>query len=97
MIITPHSIPTRRVISSADSYSRASAVESWLSLGWGTMTRLDIEPAHCGDPDCDADHGFTGSTTADDITIRMSQAADGAANLDRLVAFGTALQRLTGR
>ncbi|WP_446721285.1 DUF5998 family protein [Luteococcus sp. H101] len=72
-------------------------IETWLTLGWGTMRRIDLEPASCPDPTCEADHGYTGSVIGDDITIRMSAAADGADKVARLVDFATSLQRLTGR
>ena len=75
----------------------SAAVETWLSITWGAVRRVDLEPATCGDPSCDADHGFTGTLVADDLTMRMSSAADGADSVDRLAAFGTALQQVTGR
>ena len=31
----------------------------------------------CADPDCDADHGYEGTITGDDIALRISAAADG--------------------
>ena len=27
--------------------------ETWLTVGWGTMRRLDLEQASCEDPDCE--------------------------------------------
>ncbi|HSN12348.1 MAG TPA: DUF5998 family protein, partial [Propionibacteriaceae bacterium] len=54
-------------------------------------------PAGCEDPTCEADHGYTGTLTADDLTVRMSAAADGVENVARLVSFGVELQRRTGR
>lgn len=88
-----------RIVSRPESYGTpASRVEeAWLTAGWGTMRRADLEPAGCGDPDCEADHGYMGTFTSDDLTVRMSAAADGAENVERLVAFATALQRRTGR
>lgn len=71
--------------------------ETWLSIGWGAMRRIDIEPATCTDPNCEADHGYTGNVVADDLTIRMSVAADGADRVTRLIRFGTELQRVVGR
>ncbi|SDR83926.1 DUF5998 family protein [Microlunatus soli] len=71
--------------------------ETWLSIGWGAMRRLDLEPAACTDPNCEADHGYTGNLVADDLTIRMSAAADGPERVARLIRFGTELQRATGR
>lgn len=75
----------------------SEVVETWLTLGWGTMRRMDLEPAACPDPTCEADHGYTGTVVGDDITIRMSAAADGADKVGRLVAFATGLQRLLGK
>lgn len=75
---------------------RSSLQETWLSVHWGTMRRLDLEPAHCGDPNCDADHGYGGTVSADDLTVRLSVAADGRPAVDRLVAFATRLQVATG-
>lgn len=88
-----------RSVSAPQHYGSAQSqvIETWLTLGWGTMRRLDLEPAACADPTCEADHGYTGSMVGDDITIRMSAAADGADKVQRLVDFATGLQRLTGR
>ena len=38
------------------------------------MRRIDLEQAGCADPDCEADHGYTGSMAGDDLTVRMSAA-----------------------
>lgn len=85
-------ITVSRVLSHPERYgsAEASVVETWLTLTWDAVRRLQIVPAHCGDPSCTADHGFDG----EDITIRMSPAADGAENVQRLVEFAGALQRL---
>ena len=49
---------------------------------------------HLRDPQCEADHGFTGALVGDDLTVRMSAAADGADRVARLVALRRrALQR----
>ncbi len=71
--------------------------ETWLSIGWGAMRRVDLEPAGCSDPNCEADHGYTGNLVADDLTIRMSLAADGADRVGRLIRFATDLQRAAAR
>ncbi len=71
--------------------------ETWLSVGWGAMRRLDLEQATCSDPQCEADHGYTGTLAGDDLTVRMSVAADGADRVARLVRFATTLQRAAGR
>ncbi len=92
------SVALTQVVAHPERYGsrRAAVTETWLTVGWGTMRRLDLEPAHCGDPGCDADHGYSGSLAADDLTVRMSAAADGAPNVARLVAFASRLQTATG-
>ena len=89
-------ITMSRVLSHPERYgsAEASVVETWLTLTWDAVRRLQIVPAHCGDPSCTADHGFDGEAVGEDITIRMSPAADGAENVQRLVEFAGALQRL---
>ena len=34
--------------------------ELTLTIGWGAVSRVDLEPATCGDPQCEADHGMIG-------------------------------------
>ena len=48
-----------------------------LTIGWNALSHIELEPAHCGDENCEADHGYTGTMTADDLTLRVSEAADG--------------------
>ncbi len=71
------------------------AQEVMLSIGWGSMSRIELEVATCGDPQCDADHGFTGTVTADDYSLRMSQAGDGPRGPDQALAFAAALSAAT--
>ena len=89
-------ITVSRVLSHPERYgsAEASVVETWLTLTCDAVRRPQIVPAHCGDPSCTADHGFDGEAVGEDITIRMSPAADGAENVQRLVEFAGALQRL---
>ena len=62
-----------------------------LTLGWGAVSRLDLEPATCSDPDCEGDHGYTGTSTADDLSVRVSEAGDGPDGVVQALAFATAL------
>jgi hypothetical protein len=66
-----------------------------LTIGWGGIDRIDLEPATCSDPNCDADHGYTGVVAADDFSLRLSSAADGPAAVDRLLAFADTLSART--
>jgi hypothetical protein len=72
-----------------------SVHEVMLSIGWGAVSRVELEVATCGDPECEADHGFTGTLAADDYSLRMSQAGDGPRGPDQLVAFAEALSAAT--
>ncbi len=93
-----NSVALSQVVSHPERYgSRRSEIsETWLTIVWGTMRRIDLEPAHCGDPNCDADHGLTGMLAGDDLTVRISAAGDGEAKVAQLIEFATALQLATG-
>ncbi len=84
-----------RVVSDPAAFQpgAANVYESWLTVGWGAVRRLDLEQAGCSDPQCEADHGYSGTLVGDDLTVRMSAAADGAERVDRLARFSSALQR----
>lgn len=69
--------------------------EAVVTLGWGGVNRIDMEPAACSDPDCTADHGYTGGFASDDFSLRVSAAADGADAVDRLLHFADCISALT--
>jgi hypothetical protein len=69
--------------------------EAVLTIGWGGVSRIDLEPAGCSDPECDADHGYTGVLASDDFSLRVSAAADGTDAVDGLLAFAEALSART--
>jgi len=69
--------------------------EAVLTIGWGGIDRIDLEPATCSDPNCEADHGYTGVVASDDFSLRLSSAADGQAAVDRLLAFAETLSAST--
>ena len=76
---------------------RPEVREAVLTIGWGMVSRMDLEPAVCPDPDCTADHGYTGTMSGDDFSIRASVAADGPDAVPSLLHFAAHLQRLTRR
>ncbi len=93
-----NTVALTRVITNPERYrSDDQAYEAWLSVSWGAMRRIDLEPAGCADPNCEADHGLTGSMVPDDLVVRMSVAADGAERVGGLVRFSTILQHVSGR
>lgn len=69
--------------------------EAVVTIGWGGINRVDLEPASCSDPQCDADHGYTGVLASDDFSLRVSAAADGRAAVDRLLGFAESLSAAT--
>ena len=71
--------------------------ELTLTLGWGAVSRVDLLPATCGDSSCEADHGYEGTISADDIALRVSGTADGAQALDDAIAFARDLSAATAR
>ena len=90
------SVVVTRVISDPASYRPGTApVELVLTLGWGAVNRLDVEPARCSDPSCEADHGYTGTAANDDFTVRVSEAADGSNVVQQALAFAEALSSAT--
>lgn len=68
-----------------------------LTLGWGTVSRLDLVPAVCADPNCEGDHGYEGTVASDDISLRITAEADGADALSRALAFAQQLSARLGR
>ncbi len=92
------SVVINRVIRDPASVSGPMAIiEVVLTIGWGAVSRIELEVASCGDPSCDADHGFTGSTSNDDFSMRVSEAADGPLVVEELLAFAAELSRASVR
>ena len=90
------SVVVSRVVANPESYTPGALPrEVVLTIGWGAVSRIDLEPAACGDPSCEADHGYTGSSTADDLSLRVSEAADGPDAVRETLAFAEALSAAT--
>lgn len=86
------------VVSSPATYEPGSlGRELTLTLGWGAVSRIDMIPAACGDPNCEADHGYEGTVTTDDIGLRISADADGEPALAQAMSFARALSAAIGR
>jgi hypothetical protein len=92
------SVVVSRTVTSPASYRIGDpAREVVLTVGWGAMSRVDLEPAGCGDPDCEADHGYTGTLTSDDFSLRVSEAADGGRRVEDMLDFARTLSAATVR
>ncbi|WP_030902662.1 DUF5998 family protein [Streptomyces sp. NRRL F-5126] len=90
------SVVVSRVVANPESYTPGALPrEVVLTIGWGAVSRIDLEPAACGDPDCEADHGYTGNSTADDLSLRVSEAGDGIDAVRETLSFAQALSEAT--
>jgi len=67
--------------------------ELTLGIAWSGGARLDLGPAGCGDPQCQADHGYTGQSVREDLVLRVSVDAEGPARLAEAHDFATQLRR----
>jgi hypothetical protein len=68
-----------------------------LNVNWGAIAHIDLEPASCADESCDLDHGYTGAITAEPLTLRVSQTADGPEPVAALINFANVLSEATTR
>jgi len=96
------SVVVNRMVANPASYAgnpipAPGANEVVLTIGWGGVGRLDLEPAACADPQCEADHGYTGVLASDDFSIRVSAAADGKDAVANLLTFTKSLSARTAR
>jgi hypothetical protein len=92
------SVVVNRMVANPASYhghGLPDPAEAVVTIGWGGMNRIDLEPAGCSDPECDADHGYTGVLASDDFSLRVSSAADGQGAVDALLAFAESLSART--
>lgn len=68
-----------------------------LTLGWGAVSRVDLLPAVCEDPQCEGDHGYEGTVASDDISLRIASATDGVERLQRALTFASELSARLGQ
>jgi hypothetical protein len=86
------SVVVNRIVGNPALHKPGGVVrEVMLTIGWGAVSRLDLEPAGCADPECTADHGFSGAASNDDFSVRVSEAGDGADAVVRTLKFAAAL------
>lgn len=88
-------VVTRIVADPANYIPESAPSEVILTIGWGAVNRIELEPATCGDPSCEADHGFSGSSANDDLSLRVSAAADGESSVTQLLSFAESLSEAT--
>ncbi len=84
-------VVSHRVVDPARHRAGQLPAELVLSVGWGSLRRVDLEPATCGDPDCEADHGYTGTVAGEDVSLRVSADAEGAEAVRSAARFARSL------
>ncbi len=94
MLTSVRSVVVTRMVANPTSGPSLPA-EAVLSIGWGGVHRLDLEPAGCSDPQCEADHGYTGVMAGDDFSLRVSAAADGREAVAGLLSFADSISART--
>lgn len=105
LLATTEAVPLDRVravglthgLAVGDAGHDMRATELTVAVSWGAVDRLDLEPARCADPSCEADHGYTGTRAPEDLVVRISALAEGEDALAAALEFGTALSRATAR
>src|SRR6478735_5604506 len=99
--ISTESVPVTQIRSVVLSYVYAQPQdykpsdpvrELTLSIAWSGGQRLDMGPASCGDPQCEADHGYSGTIAQEDIVLRISAEADGLQAVQDAKLFARALR-----
>ncbi len=97
LLRTVSSVALSTVVHHPEDFREGDAPsEMVLAVGWGVHSRIELEPAACGDENCDADHGYTGGITGDDTLVRVSALADGEDSVRALARFVAALQGAVG-
>ncbi|MFC4555892.1 DUF5998 family protein [Georgenia faecalis] len=101
---TTEAVPLHRISSVALTHGVADpartrggmqVTELTVAVGWGAIQRLDLEPMACDDPACEADHGYTGLLSPDDVVVRVSEQAEGSRALARALQFARDLSAAT--
>ena len=90
-------VVTRVVRDPARHFPGSLPLEVTLTIGWGAVVRVDLEPAGCSDANCEADHGYTGTITSDDLSLRVSATAEGEEPVRQALDFARALSGATVR
>ncbi|MFI8598046.1 cell wall biosynthesis glycosyltransferase [Kocuria koreensis] len=100
--VSTETVPVRNLTSVTLSYAYRQpqnytpdslAAEVTLMMSWTGSHRLDLQPAGCSDPQCEADHGYTGVAAREDVVLRISAEADGQQAVQDAKEFARALRR----
>lgn len=101
-VASTESVPASRVASVTLTYayykpqqyrSGHPISEVNLSIAWTGTQNIDLQPAGCDDPNCEADHGYTGVSAVQDVVLRVSAEADGDEAVEGAREFARSLRR----
>lgn len=70
---------------------RGTEAEITLGIAWSGTHRVDVDRAVCDDPECRADHGYSGTVAPADVALRVSALADGPSAVQAAIDFHGAL------
>lgn len=99
--VSTESVPVTQIATVVLSYVYAQPAdyspgdpvrEVTLAIAWSGGQRVDVVPAGCGDPQCEADHGYTGTVAQEDLVLRISAEADGPRAVDDAKHFARLLR-----
>jgi hypothetical protein len=62
-----------------------------VSVGWGGQRQIELEDLNCGDPECQGEHGFSGTAFNDDLSYGGSQDPELGIDTARAMDFTKAL------
>lgn len=87
-------VATSYVYHQPQNYNTGDMVkELTLGIAWAGAQRIDLAPAGCADPACDADHGYTGTSQQEDLVLRVSAEADGVNAVTAARGFAKSMRR----
>ncbi|MGO2051762.1 cell wall biosynthesis glycosyltransferase [Arthrobacter sp. MYb229] len=90
------SVATNYVYHQPQHYRTGDEVrELTFGMSWNGTSRIDLAPAPCTDPQCDADHGLNGTAQPEDLVIRVSAEADGQRAVNKAREFAVRLRQET--
>lgn len=102
--VSTESVPVAQIATVVLSYVYADPAdytagdpvsEVTLAIAWSGGQRIDMVPAGCGDPQCEADHGYTGTVAQEDLVLRISADADGPRAVGTAKNFARLLRALS--
>lgn len=76
-----------QVFDTDGSQTPGRETEVTIGITWNGAQRVDLERAYCDDPECQADHGYTGTIAPADLALRVSALADGDGAVAAAIAF----------